>query len=62
MNLTETKDFIVHTKSLKEVRVFSREVFDKLRQNGHKKQKMSYFLGFSTNFILYIIIIINKNT
>ena len=30
MNLNESKDFLVHTSSLKEVRVFSREVFEKL--------------------------------
>ncbi len=29
MNITETRDFPVHTKSLKEVRDFAREIFDK---------------------------------
>ena len=28
MNITETRDFPVHTKSLKEVRNFAREIFD----------------------------------
>ena len=40
MNLTETKDFIVHTKSLKEVRVFSREVFDKLKLDNELKDEL----------------------
>ena len=30
MNIEESKDFLVSTGSLKEVRVFSREVFEKL--------------------------------
>ncbi len=29
MNISESKDFPVHTKSLKEVRDFAREIFDK---------------------------------
>ncbi len=29
MNISESKDFPVHTKSLKEVRNFAREIFDK---------------------------------
>ena len=40
MNITETKDFIVHTKSLKEVRVFSREVFDKLKLDNELKDEL----------------------
>ena len=28
MNISESKDFPVHTKSLKEVRDFAREIFD----------------------------------
>ena len=40
MNLTETKDFIVHTKSLKEVRVFSREVFDKIKLDNELKDEL----------------------
>ena len=35
MDLSESKDFLVHTASLKEVRVFSREVFDKLKLNNN---------------------------
>ena len=31
MNIEESKDFLVSTGSLKEVRVFSREVFEKLK-------------------------------
>ena len=41
MNLTETKDFIVHTKSLKEVRVFSREVFEKLKLDNELKDEFN---------------------
>ena len=33
MDLAESKDFLVHTASLKDVRVFSREVFEKLKIN-----------------------------
>ena len=38
MDLSESKDFLVHTASLKEVRVFSREVFDKLKLNNDLKK------------------------
>ena len=40
MNLSESKDFLVHTASLKEVRVFSREVFDKLKINSELKDEL----------------------
>ena len=40
MNLSESKDFLVHTTSLKEVRVFSREVFDKLKINSELKDEL----------------------
>ena len=30
MNLAESKDFLVNSSSLKEVRIFSREVFEKI--------------------------------
>ena len=40
MNLSESKDFLVHTASLKEVRVFSREVFDKLEINSELKDEL----------------------
>ena len=39
-NHTEKKDFLVHTASLKEVRVFSREVFDKLKINSELKDEL----------------------
>ena len=40
MNLTETKDFIVHTKSLKEVRDFCREIFDKINLPQEQKDEL----------------------
>ena len=40
MNITESKDFIVHSKSLKEVRVFSREVFNKLKLENDLKEEL----------------------
>ena len=40
MNLSESKDFIVSTSSLKEVRVFSREVFDKINLPSEQKDEL----------------------
>ena len=40
MNLNESKDFLVHTSSLKEVRVFSREVFEKLNLDEDLKEEL----------------------
>ena len=40
MNLDESKDFLVHTSSLKEVRVFSREVFEKLNLDVDLKEEL----------------------
>ena len=40
MEVTESKDFIVHSKSLKEVRVFSREVFNKLKLDTNLKDEL----------------------
>tara|TARA_A100000164_G_scaffold376206_1_gene412775 strand:+ start:1412 stop:1825 length:414 start_codon:yes stop_codon:yes gene_type:complete len=40
MEVTESKDFIVHSKSLKEVRVFSREVFNKLKLENDLKEEL----------------------
>ena len=40
MEVTESKDFIVHSKSLKEVRVFSREVFNKLKLENDLKDEL----------------------
>ena len=40
MDLSESKDFLVHTASLKEVRVFSREVFEKLKINNDLKEEL----------------------
>ena len=40
MDLSESKDFLVHTASLKEVRVFSREVLEKLKINNDLKEEL----------------------
>ena len=40
MDISESKDFLVHTASLKEVRTFSREVFDKLNLNNELKDEL----------------------
>ena len=40
MDLAESKDFLVHTASLKDVRVFSREVFEKLKINNELKDEL----------------------
>ena len=40
MDLSESKDFLVHTSSLKEVRVFSREVLEKLKISGVQNCKI----------------------
>ena len=40
MDISESKDFLVHTASLKEVRTFSRDVFDKLNLNYDLKDEL----------------------
>ena len=40
MNLSESKDFLVHTSSLKEVRLFSWEVFEKLNLDEDLKEEL----------------------
>ena len=40
MNLSESKDFPVSTSSLKEVRIFSREVFEKLSLDQDLKDEL----------------------
>ena len=40
MNIEESKDFLVSTGSLKEVRVFSREVFEKLKLEQDLKDEL----------------------
>ena len=40
MNISESKDFLVHSGSLKEVRTFSREVFEKLKLNNDLKDEL----------------------
>ena len=40
MDISESKDFLVHSGSLKEVRTFSRDVFDKLNLNKGLKDEL----------------------
>ncbi len=40
MDLSESKDFLVHSGSLKEVRVFSRDVFEKLNLEDSLKEEL----------------------
>ena len=40
MNLAESKDFLVSTASLKEVRIFSREVFEKINLPQEQKDEL----------------------
>ena len=40
MNLSEAKDFVVSTSSLKEVREFSREIFDKINLPQEQKDEL----------------------
>ena len=46
MNIEESKDFLVSTASLKEVRVFSREVFEHEKLHDIYVKNLSYLLGF----------------
>ena len=41
MNLSESKDFLVSTASLKEVRVFSRDVFEKINLPQDQKDALT---------------------
>ena len=43
MNLSESKDFVVHSSNLKEVRMFSRNVFEKI--NLPQEQKDEFVLA-----------------
>ena len=40
MNLSESKDFPINTSSLKEVRTFSREVFEKINLPQEQKEEL----------------------
>ena len=40
MNLSESKDFLVNTASLKEVRIFSRDVFEKINLPQEQKDEL----------------------
>ena len=40
MNIQESKDFLVSTASLKEVRIFSREVFEKINLPQDQKDEL----------------------
>ena len=45
MDIEESKDFIVSTSSLKEVRVFSREVFEKINIPQEQKNELTMLLA-----------------
>jgi len=40
MTLSESKDFVVHSSNLKEVRIFSREVFEKINLPQEQKDEL----------------------
>ena len=40
MTLSESKDFVVHSSNLKEVRIFSREVFEKINLPPEQKDEL----------------------
>ncbi len=40
MTLSESKDFVVHSSNLKEVRIFSREVFEKIDLPQEQKDEL----------------------
>ena len=40
MTLSESKDFVVHSSNLKEVRIFSREVFEKIYLPQEQKDEL----------------------
>ena len=40
MNLSESKDFLVSSASLKEIRAFSREIFEKININEDLKDEL----------------------
>ena len=40
MNLTESKDFLVNSGSLKDVRIFSRDVFEKINLDKDLKEEL----------------------
>ncbi len=40
MNISESKDFLVNSASLKEVRIFSREIFEKIDINEDLKDEL----------------------
>ena len=56
MDLSESKDFQVHTASLKEVRVFSREVFDKLKLNNDLKEELVLAIAEAAQNIVNMLI------
>ena len=40
MTISESKDFVVHSSNLKEVRIFSREVFEKINLPQEQKDEL----------------------
>ena len=51
-DLTEKKDFVVRSSSLKNVREFSREVFEKLQINNDLKDELVLAIGEATQNIV----------
>ena len=52
MNISESKDFIVSTASLKKVRVFSREVFEKINMPQEQKDELVLAIAEATQNIV----------
>ena len=52
MNISESKDFIVSTASLKKVRVFSREVFEKINIPQEQKDELVLAIAEATQNIV----------
>ena len=52
MDISESKDFIVSTASLKEVRVFSREVFEKINMPQEQKDELVLAIAEATQNIV----------
>ena len=52
MDISESKDFIVSTASLKKVRVFSREVFEKINMPQEQKDELVLAIAEATQNIV----------
>jgi serine/threonine-protein kinase RsbW len=52
MTLSESKDFVVHSSNLKEVRIFSREVFEKINLPQEQKDELVLAIAEATQNIV----------